>query len=124
MHIELQEHSKAFVPQTSFKNNIILVHIYSPAYTFLISYSHEFACCYRYVPLSRAKVPLSTKNIPTPGCSFPSLSTSDEIGKVGSSTLIRCKFESVEAAAKVCSAFAGLNCHNQDLSPVHHTTIA
>uniref|UniRef100_A0A6N2MXS8 Protein kinase domain-containing protein n=1 Tax=Salix viminalis TaxID=40686 RepID=A0A6N2MXS8_SALVM len=55
----------------------------------------------RYVPLSRTKVPLSTKNIPTPGCSFPSLSTSDEIGKVGSSTLILCKFESVEAAAKV-----------------------
>ncbi|PNT15386.2 hypothetical protein POPTR_010G081400v4 [Populus trichocarpa] len=55
----------------------------------------------RYVPLSRAEVPLSTKSITSPGCSFPSLSTSDEIGKVGSSTLIRCKFESVEAAAKV-----------------------
>ena len=90
----------------------------------LISYSHEFACCFRYVPLSRAEVPLSTKSITSPGCSFPSLSTSDEIGKVGSSTLIRCKFESVEPAAKVCSAFAGLYIHNQGISPVQHTTIA
>ncbi|CAK7327136.1 unnamed protein product [Dovyalis caffra] len=55
----------------------------------------------RYIPLSRTKVFLSIESIPGPGCSFPSLSTFDEIEKVGSSTLIQCKFGSVEAAAKV-----------------------
>jgi hypothetical protein len=35
MHIQLQEHTKAFVTQTSSKNKIIfLVNIYSSAYTF------------------------------------------------------------------------------------------
>ncbi|KAL3582280.1 hypothetical protein D5086_016612 [Populus alba] len=59
----------------------------------------EYFC--RYIPLSRTKVPLSTESVPGPGCSFPTISTSDKIEKVGSSTLIRCKFGSVEAAAKV-----------------------
>ncbi|KAJ6769034.1 hypothetical protein OIU74_022657 [Salix koriyanagi] len=55
----------------------------------------------RYIPLSRTTAPLSTESVHGPGCSFPTMSTSDEIEKVGSSTLIRCKFGSVEAAAKV-----------------------
>ncbi|KAG5219300.1 leucine-rich repeat protein kinase family protein [Salix suchowensis] len=59
----------------------------------------EYFC--RYIPLSRTKAPLSTESVHGPGCSFPTMSTSDEIEKVGSSTLIRCKFGSVEAAAKV-----------------------
>ncbi|KAJ6725960.1 hypothetical protein OIU79_004172 [Salix purpurea] len=59
----------------------------------------EYFC--RYIPLSRTRAPLSTESVHGPGCSFPTMSTSDEIEKVGSSTLIRCKFGSVEAAAKV-----------------------
>ncbi|XP_011027240.1 PREDICTED: uncharacterized protein LOC105127583 isoform X1 [Populus euphratica] len=59
----------------------------------------EYFC--RYIPLSRTKVPLSTESVPGPGCSFPTMSTSDKIEKVGSSTVIRCKFGTVEAAAKV-----------------------
>ncbi|KAF9677643.1 hypothetical protein SADUNF_Sadunf08G0128900 [Salix dunnii] len=59
----------------------------------------EYFC--RYIPLSRTKAPLSTESIHGPGCSFPTMSTSDEIEKVGSSTVIRCKFGLLEAAAKV-----------------------
>lgn len=65
-----------------------------------------FASCYRYIPLSRSIVPLSTENdtcscsVPGAG-SFPSLSACDEVGKSVSSSLIRCKFGSSDAAAKV-----------------------
>ncbi|XP_054821483.1 uncharacterized protein LOC129320211 isoform X1 [Prosopis cineraria] len=59
----------------------------------------EFFC--RYIPLSRTKVPISPDGTPGPGCSFPSLSTCDEFEKASSSTLVRCKFGSIEAAAKV-----------------------
>ncbi|KAK4258014.1 hypothetical protein QN277_007527 [Acacia crassicarpa] len=59
----------------------------------------EFFC--RYIPLNRTKVPLSPDGIPGPGCSFPSLSTCDEFEKASSSTLVRCKLGSIEAAAKV-----------------------
>ncbi|XP_028789169.1 uncharacterized protein LOC114745182 [Neltuma alba] len=59
----------------------------------------EFFC--RYIPLSRTKVPISSDGTPGPGCSFPSLSTCDEFEKASSSTLVRCKFGSIEAAAKV-----------------------
>uniref|UniRef100_A0A5B6ZW31 Putative ras guanine nucleotide exchange factor L n=1 Tax=Davidia involucrata TaxID=16924 RepID=A0A5B6ZW31_DAVIN len=59
----------------------------------------EYFC--RYIPLSWVNVPLMTDSNPGPSCSFPSLSACDEIGKAASSTLIRCKFGSVEAVAKV-----------------------
>lgn len=59
-------------------------------------------CCYRYIPLSRIKVPLSSGSRQAPSCSFLSLSSCDEILKAASSSLIRCKLGSVEAAAKVC----------------------
>ncbi|KAK9287821.1 hypothetical protein L1049_016263 [Liquidambar formosana] len=59
----------------------------------------EYFC--RYIPLSRMNVTLSTKSNPAPGSSFPSLSTCDEIEKAAASSLIRCKFGSVEAVAKV-----------------------
>ncbi|KAI4345697.1 hypothetical protein L6164_012797 [Bauhinia variegata] len=59
----------------------------------------EYFC--RYIPLSRTEVPLSNSESPNPGCSFPSASTCDEILKAVSSTLVRCNFGSVVAAAKV-----------------------
>lgn len=59
----------------------------------------EYFC--RYVPLSRMMIPIPTERITGPGFSFPSLTNSDEIDKTVSSKLIRCKFGSVEAAAKV-----------------------
>ncbi|CAI0559369.1 unnamed protein product [Linum tenue] len=59
----------------------------------------EYFC--RYIPLSRTTVSLSSENFPLPGCSFPSLSTCDELEKTAASTLMPCKLESVEAVAKV-----------------------
>ncbi|EEF45224.1 ATP binding protein, putative [Ricinus communis] len=59
----------------------------------------EYFC--RYVPLSHTRVPLSTESIHSPGCSITSFSTHDELEKTVLSTVIQCKFESVEAAAKV-----------------------
>ncbi|KAJ4968606.1 hypothetical protein NE237_015307 [Protea cynaroides] len=61
----------------------------------------EFFC--RYIPLSRILVPLKTDNMASSVCSFPSLSLSDKIEKAASSSLVRCKFGSIEAAAKVRS---------------------
>ncbi|KAF5752336.1 hypothetical protein HS088_TW01G00244 [Tripterygium wilfordii] len=55
----------------------------------------------RYIPLSRANVPMSGESIPGPGCSFPSLSTCDVIEKATSRSLLHCKLGSVEAAVKV-----------------------
>ncbi|RVW55859.1 hypothetical protein CK203_075721 [Vitis vinifera] len=59
----------------------------------------EYFC--RYIPLSRINVPLSTQSTPVTGGSFPSLSACDEIANAPSSSLIQCKFGSVEAVAKV-----------------------
>ncbi|XP_031251870.1 uncharacterized protein LOC116141431 [Pistacia vera] len=60
----------------------------------------EYFC--RYIPLCRTTVSLSTEGDPCPSpCSFPSLSTCDEIEKVTSSSLRQCKFGSLDAAAKV-----------------------
>ncbi|KAK5794053.1 uncharacterized protein LOC108463961 [Gossypium arboreum] len=58
----------------------------------------EYFC--RYVPLSRTKVPVTSESIPVLS-SFPSMTTSDEIERVASSSLLRCKFGSLDAAAKV-----------------------
>ncbi|XP_021290154.1 LOW QUALITY PROTEIN: uncharacterized protein LOC110421035 [Herrania umbratica] len=55
----------------------------------------------RYIPLSRTKASLRTENTPLFSCSFPSMTMSDEIERVASSSLIRCKYGSMEAAAKV-----------------------
>ncbi|XWS53909.1 hypothetical protein CRYUN_Cryun10bG0040900 [Craigia yunnanensis] len=59
----------------------------------------EYFC--RYIPLSRIKASLTTESSPVLSCSFPSMTISDEIERVASSSLIRCKFGSMEAAAKV-----------------------
>lgn len=64
----------------------------------------EFFC--RYIPLSRSTVPLSNGSdsftCPGPGRgSFPSLSTCEEIVKAVSSSVLQCKFGSVDAAVKV-----------------------
>ncbi|KAJ7954828.1 Mitogen-activated protein kinase kinase kinase [Quillaja saponaria] len=59
----------------------------------------EYFC--RYIPLSWTNIPLSTGGLAGPGCSFPSVSSCDEIEKAVSSTLVLSKFGSVEAAAKV-----------------------
>ncbi|XP_042517260.1 uncharacterized protein LOC122091404 isoform X2 [Macadamia integrifolia] len=61
----------------------------------------EFFC--RYIPLSRILVPVKNGNMASSVYSFPSLSLCDEIEKAASSSLVRCKFGSVEAAAKVRS---------------------
>nr|GMD80914.1 Mitogen-activated protein kinase kinase kinase [Ipomoea batatas]GME09967.1 Mitogen-activated protein kinase kinase kinase [Ipomoea batatas]GME14351.1 Mitogen-activated protein kinase kinase kinase [Ipomoea batatas] len=58
----------------------------------------EYFC--RYVPLSRVNSPLKPTGNSASG-SFPSLSASDEVGKVASTTLIQCKLGSLEALAKV-----------------------
>ncbi|XP_042489073.1 uncharacterized protein LOC122069186 [Macadamia integrifolia] len=59
----------------------------------------EYFC--RYIPLSRILVPVMTENMVSSIYSFPSLSLCDEIEKAASSSLVRCKVGSVEAAAKV-----------------------
>lgn len=58
---------------------------------------------FRYVPLSRISSPVAADVATSPNCSFPSLSVCDEIGKLASTTLMRCNFGSLEAVAKVCS---------------------
>ncbi|GLT61542.1 hypothetical protein SLA2020_342410 [Shorea laevis] len=67
----------------------------------------EYFC--RYVPLSRAKLCPENESSAVLCYSFPSLSKGDEIEKAPSSSVILCKFGSVDAAAKVrtlevCSA--------------------
>ncbi|CAN0887129.1 Serine/threonine-protein kinase STY13 [Linum grandiflorum] len=59
----------------------------------------EYFC--RYIPLSRINVHLLNESLPAPDCSFPSLSTSDELEKTASSTVKPCKIGSVEAVAKL-----------------------
>ncbi|XP_070018221.1 uncharacterized protein [Nicotiana sylvestris] len=59
----------------------------------------EYFC--RYVPLSRINVPVVPDGIPGQVSSYPSLSGSDEIDKAPSSTLVQCKFGSLETVAKV-----------------------
>ncbi|KAJ1402563.1 Serine/threonine-protein kinase, active site [Sesbania bispinosa] len=59
----------------------------------------EYSC--RYIPLSRPKIPPPSSSHTGPDYSFPSLSTCDELEKKAVTTLVRCKFGSVEAAAKV-----------------------
>ncbi|XP_022940432.1 uncharacterized protein LOC111446040 isoform X1 [Cucurbita moschata] len=59
----------------------------------------EYFC--RYIPLSRAELPISFGMSPSPGFSFPSLSNCDEIEKAPSSSVLKCKLGSVEAAAKL-----------------------
>ncbi|KAG9133621.1 hypothetical protein Leryth_019460 [Lithospermum erythrorhizon] len=56
----------------------------------------------RYIPLNRINVPLLDCD-PGPSSSFPSVSLFEEIDKVASSTLMRCKFGELETAAKVRS---------------------
>ncbi|OMO85566.1 hypothetical protein COLO4_21575 [Corchorus olitorius] len=58
----------------------------------------EYFC--RYIPLSRAKASFTTEGSSGFSCSFPSMTISDEI-EVASSSLMRCKIGSMEAAAKV-----------------------
>ena len=70
---------------------------------YLFIFSDGFASCNRYLPLRRTQVPLSSESRLGADCSFPSLSC-DEIEKTASSSLIRCKFGSVEAVAKVCTS--------------------
>lgn len=72
-------------------------------YTSLTQYHNleffsPFVCCDRYIPLSRAELPIS---FGSPGFTFPSLSDCDEIEKSPSSSVMKCKVGSVEAAAKV-----------------------
>lgn len=59
----------------------------------------EYFC--RYIPLCRINDSPSTQRNTGLSSSFPSLSTNDEIEKAASSSLIRCKFGSIEAVAKV-----------------------
>lgn len=59
----------------------------------------EYFC--RYIPLRRTQIPLSTSILPSPDNSFPSLSNCDELEKKALTTLVRCKYGSVEAAVKV-----------------------
>lgn len=59
----------------------------------------EYYC--RYIPLSRAKVCVEDESSGVLGCSFPSFSNGDEIERAASTSVIRCKLGSVEAAAKV-----------------------
>ncbi|XP_020233564.1 uncharacterized protein LOC109813724 isoform X1 [Cajanus cajan] len=59
----------------------------------------EYFC--RYIPLNRTTIPLSSGGSPGPDHSFLSLTTCDELETKASTTLVKCKFGSVEAAAKV-----------------------
>ncbi|KAG4998312.1 hypothetical protein JHK85_029751 [Glycine max] len=59
----------------------------------------EYFC--RYIPLNRTTIPISSIGSPGPDYSFPSLTTCDELETKASTTLVKCKFGSVEAAAKV-----------------------
>ncbi|XP_075506811.1 uncharacterized protein LOC142543443 isoform X1 [Primulina tabacum] len=59
----------------------------------------EYTC--RYIPLNHVYTPLVADEGASPDNSFPSVSVSDEIGKLPSTTLMRCNFGSLEAAMKV-----------------------
>ncbi|KAL6189578.1 hypothetical protein ACLB2K_040965 [Fragaria x ananassa] len=58
----------------------------------------EYYC--RYIPLSRTRVSFSGTS-PTDVCSFPLASSSDETQTESGSSLIRCKYGSADAAAKM-----------------------
>ncbi|KAK4381764.1 Serine/threonine-protein kinase fray1 [Sesamum angolense] len=58
----------------------------------------EYFC--RYIPLSRVSALVADCDA-GPNCSFPSLSLCDEIGKLASTSLMRCNFGSLQAAVKV-----------------------
>ncbi|CAN7097083.1 unnamed protein product [Brassica rapa subsp. narinosa] len=58
----------------------------------------EYFC--RYIPLNRLSESICKRAKLEPGCSFPSLSTSEGVERANSS-LIRCNLGSTEAAAKV-----------------------
>ncbi|KAL6194906.1 hypothetical protein ACLB2K_035981 [Fragaria x ananassa] len=58
----------------------------------------EYYC--RYIPLSRTRVSFSGTS-PTDVCSFPLVSSSDETQTESGSSLIRCKYGSADAAAKM-----------------------
>ncbi|CAH8336792.1 unnamed protein product [Eruca vesicaria subsp. sativa] len=58
----------------------------------------EYFC--RYIPLNRLNESICTRAKLEPGCSFPSLSTSEGVERANSS-LIRCKLGSTEAVAKM-----------------------
>lgn len=64
-------------------------------------FKKTFLCCDRYIPLTRAKLPISFEMASSQGFSFPSLSNCEEIEKAPSSSVVKCKLGSVEAAAKV-----------------------
>ncbi|KAL0348906.1 UNVERIFIED_CONTAM: Serine/threonine-protein kinase fray1 [Sesamum angustifolium] len=57
----------------------------------------EYFC--RYIPLSRVSALVADCDA-GPNCSFPSLSLCDEIGKLASTSLMRCNFGSLQAAVK------------------------
>ncbi|KAK4434057.1 putative serine/threonine-protein kinase DDB [Sesamum alatum] len=59
----------------------------------------EYFC--RYIPLSRVCASVVTDHDASPNCSFPSLAVCDEIGKLASTSLMRCTVGSLEAAVKV-----------------------
>ncbi|KAG2401495.1 LRR receptor-like serine/threonine-protein [Vigna angularis] len=59
----------------------------------------EYFC--RYIPLNRTTIPLSSRGTPDSDYSIPSLTACDELETKASTTLIKCKIGSVEAAAKV-----------------------
>ncbi|PIN19191.1 Tyrosine kinase [Handroanthus impetiginosus] len=58
----------------------------------------EYLC--RYIPLSRVRAHILDHGA-SPNCSFPSLSDSEEIGKLASTSLMHCNVGSLEAAVKV-----------------------
>ncbi|KAL0285308.1 UNVERIFIED_CONTAM: Mitogen-activated protein kinase kinase kinase A [Sesamum angustifolium] len=59
----------------------------------------EYFC--RYIPLSRVCASVVPDRDASPNCSFPSLAVCDEIGKLASTSLMRCTVGSLEAAVKV-----------------------
>ncbi|KZV25945.1 ras guanine nucleotide exchange factor L [Dorcoceras hygrometricum] len=59
----------------------------------------EYAC--RYIPLSHVYTPFTANEGASRDSSFPSVSISEEIGKMASTTLMRCNLGSLEAAMKV-----------------------
>ncbi|KAL3828755.1 hypothetical protein ACJIZ3_017557 [Penstemon smallii] len=59
----------------------------------------EYSC--RYIPLSRMSAPIVADHDATPNCTFPSLSVCEKIGKLASTSLMRCNVGSLDAAVKV-----------------------
>ncbi|KAI3443259.1 Protein kinase domain-containing protein [Psidium guajava] len=59
----------------------------------------EYAC--RYIPLRRFRDSLSMEGISKSGCVLPSLSTSDEIYKAASTSIVHCTNASANVVAKV-----------------------